>query len=125
MRPFYSILALGLFMLATLLSGCKKDDSPFLLKSAKGVVIGPSCNGLLINLLDGPQIGKPLNLYNKENTNVFGAAFAQPEMAANWKPGDTVTFSIRTPTKEDAAPRLCLAIYLSYDVPQFTIDAPQ
>jgi hypothetical protein len=89
------------------------------------MVISPSCNRLLMNLVGGPQVGRPINIYNKSYTNVFEAAFAQPELAVNWKPGDTVTFSIRTPTREDAAPRLCLAIYLSYDVPQFTINAPQ
>ncbi|TGE07618.1 hypothetical protein [Hymenobacter fodinae] len=125
MRPLYSLFAVGLSTLAVLLTGCDKEDSPFPLKSAKGIVIGPSCNGLLIELLDGPQIGKPLNIYNRQYRNVFGAAAAQPELTAKWGIGDTVTFSVRKPTKQDAAPRLCLAIYVSYDVPQLTIDAPQ
>lgn len=123
MRIFYPAGFLGLSVLAVSLSGCQKDDSPLPLDSVQGVVLGQSCNGTLIRLPDGPNIGRTINYINQEYTNVFGTYSTLPNMPM--QPGQTITFRLRKPTKEESVSRPCLAIYGSYDVPQLIIEPPR
>jgi hypothetical protein len=123
MRPFYSSSLLGLSVVAASLSSCQKDDSSLPVNSVKGIVLGQSCNGTLIQLPDGPNVGRTINYNNQQYTNVFGTYSTLPN--TSMQPGQTLTFSLREATKEESDPRICLAIYSTYDVPQLAIEPPK
>jgi hypothetical protein len=107
-----------------MLSSCKKEEASTLpLACARGKVLANTpCNGLLIELIDGPAIGRPLGSDSAKYQNVFGtfSTYAGVEV----KPGQIIEFSLRNGTPEETS-RVCLAIYLSYNVPQFVIEAPK
>ncbi|SNC68445.1 hypothetical protein SAMN06265337_2318 [Hymenobacter gelipurpurascens] len=123
MRPLYSLLLVGLSVAAASLSGCQKEDSSLPLNSVKGLVIGTSCNGTLIQLPDGPNVGRTINYNNKEYPNVFGTYSTLSNTPL--QPGQTITFSLRKASKVESESRICLAIYSTYDVPQLVIEPPK
>lgn len=120
MRILYSTL-LGLSALG-LLNGCKKEDAADLpVAVAHGLVLGQSCNGTLIQLLDGPAVGKPITYNNKSYSNAIGTYSTFDNIP--FQAGQTITFSLRKPTPEEPiAMRICLAIYQTFDVPQLIIE---
>ncbi|QJX47320.1 hypothetical protein HMJ29_10370 [Hymenobacter taeanensis] len=121
MRILYSTL-LGLSTLS-MLSGCKKEDAGELpVAVAHGLVLGQSCNGTLIQLLDGPAVGRPVTYNNRAYSNVFGTYSTLDNTP--FQAGQTITFSLQKVIPEEAAPRMCLAIYTTYDVPQLAIAPP-
>ncbi|AIZ63158.1 hypothetical protein PK28_04670 [Hymenobacter sp. DG25B] len=107
-----SLLALSL------ISSCKEENVNLQLDCARGRVIGRSCNGLLIQLLEETTVGQSITYQDTVYTNVFGT---YSPLADTLKAGDTFVFSLQSATDADAAARPCQAIYQSYDVPQLTV----
>ncbi|TGD83267.1 hypothetical protein [Hymenobacter wooponensis] len=124
MRTLYSSALLGLSIVAASLSGCQKEEAATLpLACVRGKVLGNTpCNGVLIELLDGPAIGRPLSSDSSKYQNVFGTFSSYPD--AKVEPGQIIQFSLRNGTADETS-RMCLAIYPIYNVPQFVIEAPR
>ncbi|ALD21729.1 hypothetical protein [Hymenobacter sp. DG25A] len=121
MHKIFLATVAGLLALA-LISSCKEENVNLQLNCARGRVIGPSCNGLLIQLLEETSVGQNITYQDTVYTNVFGTYSPLPDTL---KAGDTFVFSLQPATDADATAQPCLAIYQSYDVPQLTVGPPK
>lgn len=117
MHKLFLATVAGLLSLA-MISSCKEENVELKLDCARGRVIGPNCNGLLIQLLEETTMGQNITYRDTVYTNVFGT---YSPLSDTLKAGDTFVFSLQPATDADATARPCLAIYQSYDVPQLTV----
>ncbi|RPD47136.1 hypothetical protein DNI29_13390 [Hymenobacter sediminis] len=113
----------GLLALA-LLAGCQTDEEAQEpeLNCISGQVLGASCNGMLIQVDEAVGIGKPIMYRDTLRPNVIGT---YSELPIGSEPGKKFTFALRKATAKESAPRPCLAIYQSFDVPQMVVEAPR
>ncbi|WP_044000945.1 hypothetical protein [Hymenobacter swuensis] len=103
------------------LSSCNDADVITIYSTCtKGRILGPSCNGTLIQLTEDDQtVGKTITYNGTIYHNVFGTYSALPATSAA---GTEVTFQLRSVTTEEATSQPCLAIYQGFDVPQLAVE---
>ncbi|UOQ75923.1 hypothetical protein MUN84_14985 [Hymenobacter sp. 5516J-16] len=98
-----TILSLGLsgFLLAVLLGSCRSNEEAAEpdLSCISGQVVGPSCNGTLIQLPADVALGNTISYADTLRPHVIGT---YSELPAGVGPGDKFTFSLRKPTKVEA-----------------------
>lgn len=115
------ILPLLISALLPGLNSCDDADTITIYSTCtKGRILGPSCNGTLIQLTEDDQtVGKTITYNGTTYHHVFGTYSALP---ANSAAGTEVTFRLRSATTAEATPQPCLAIYQGFDVPLLAVE---